>query len=373
MGIIRYIHTNITFAKRGAMTMLSNLRAAAIAAALGLLAATLSPAGAGPVTISGEVGGASAGSFSISQLQALGSTTQTVGGDTYVGVSLWTLLGGAPAGGTSNIIPTGSGNNTILRSYITAIGTDGRTSLVSVGEINPFFGSGPGPAAPGNQPLYAGSLPAIVAYQQNGQLLDTPKLIVPQDATGTRSVGNLGSLVVGSAVQPPAGPGGPSTQFTLTGGTNGPATYDLPALQSRPSVHIDDVQFFSGQNLSQQMDFVGVSLWGLLTDAGIDGFDVLTSYLLVTGTDGYQVILALAEIDPALTGRDYIVAYEVNGAGLGSGGFARLVLPGDLRGGRYVSNVASLEIVHVPAPAALGLLAFGLLALSAAGRRKPRA
>ena len=50
---------------------------------------------------------------------------------------------------------------------------------------------------------------------------------------------------------------------------------------------------------------------------------------------------------------------------LGSNGFARVVVPGDSRGGRYVSNLVSLEVIDaVPEPASIILLAAALLALT---------
>lgn len=67
---------------------------ALIAASLFIsLSAVIGQANALPVTLTGQV--TSAGnSYTIAQLQALGNTTGTVGGNTYVGVSLWSLLAG---------------------------------------------------------------------------------------------------------------------------------------------------------------------------------------------------------------------------------------------------------------------------------------
>lgn len=335
---------------------LQYLRGGVAAAAFTAFVATT--ACAAPLLVDGQINSPSAGSYTIAQLQGLPSTTQTVGGDTYVGVSLWTLLGGT-SGGASNIAPTGGGNNPILRSFVTATGADGKQSIISAGEINPQFGG-------------TGS-PYIVAYQQNGVTLTTPKLILPADATGTRNVTDLTALTVNSAPRPPIGPGGQSTQFTLSGVAN-PGTYNLAALQALPSVTFTGVSFLSGNPPSSNgpFTFKGVDLWDFLVAAGIGASDKLGSYLLVTGTDGFEVLLSLAELDPALSGRDYMIAYEVNGGGLGNAGFARLVLPGDLRGGRYVSNIASIELVQVPGPAGMALLGGGILALvGAVHRRRP--
>ena len=102
------------------------------------LAFVLSASGvARALSLSGSV--SNAGNYTIAQLQGLTSTTEMIGADTYVGVSLWGFLGGM-ANGNSNIITSGGGNNPILRNYVLATGSDGSKSLISAGEINPLFG-----------------------------------------------------------------------------------------------------------------------------------------------------------------------------------------------------------------------------------------
>src|SRR5262249_28082878 len=103
--------------------------------------------------------------------------------------------------------------------------------------------------------------------------------------------------------------------------------------------------------------------------------DVLTSYLLATGSDGYQVFFSLAELNPAFGAPQDLVAYAIDGGvpgiSLGSNGLARLAIQGDLHGGRFVSNLASFQVAAVPAPAALLLLAAGAVGLDL-GRKRPR-
>ena len=59
-----------------------------------------------------------------------------------------------------------------------------------------------------------------------------------------------------------------------------------------------------------------------------------------------------------------MVAYsDTAGQFLGGTGFARIVVPGDSAGGRYVPNLASLTVFDgtaVPDPASLALLLAGL-------------
>ena len=132
-------------------------------------------AAAGDLTLAGDV--TNPGSYTISELQSLPSTTEsvTIGGVTssYTGVSLWTFLGDGPGPNPPGVI-MGTGKNPSLRNYIVATGSNGSQSLVSLGEINPSFGNPP-----------QGSLD-LIAYKQNGSLLSSPQLIVPQDTSGSQ-------------------------------------------------------------------------------------------------------------------------------------------------------------------------------------------
>jgi len=73
--------------------------------------------------------------------------------------------------------------------------------------------------------------------------------------------------------------------------------------------------------------------------------DSLRKYLVATGSDGYQVVVALSEIDPQLGNQPDLIAFAFNGGSLGQDGLTRLVAPGDIFGGRYVSNLATLEVL----------------------------
>ena len=158
------------------------------------------------------------------------------------------------------------------------------------------------------------------------------------------------------------GPGGTTTQFSLTGVSN-PGTYDLAKLQSLPATTDHNVIFFSGNTPNGPNDFTGVKIWTLLTDTGLTS-QILTSYLLITGSDGYQVLFALGELDPAFGAPDDLIAYFETRTSIDPSGFARAVLPTDSRGGRYVSNIASIQLASsIPEPATWMLLAAGLVML----------
>lgn len=338
-------------------------------ACLGLLLATNDGA-AGELTLSGSI--TNPGTYTISQLQALPSTTEsvTVGSTTnsYTGVSLWTLLGDGP-GPTPPDVITGTGKNAILRNYIVATGADGASSIVSLGEISPSFGgTGHSTVSLGMiNPSFGGtSRPDLVAYQENGVTLSAPQLIVPQDASGGRNVAGLSSLNVLGVPQPPVGPGGTTSQFTVSVPGNAPVTFNINNLTSPAFQATTQTVTFLAGNTSVTDTYTGVSLWSLLSQVGAVQSDLKSKFVLATGSDGYQVLFSLAELNPGFGAPPDLIAYADTNNQLttGGAGFARLVIPGDNFGGRFVSNLTSLTIVDVPEPRSAVLLGLGVAAIA---------
>jgi len=330
-------------------------RIAALTCLLGIstLLAMSDGAAAGQFDLSGEV--TNPGTYTISDLQSLQSTTETVtiGGvtSTYTGVSIWQLLGDTSGPNAPDVI-TGGGKNAILRNYVLATGSNGSQSLISLGEINPSFGNPP--------------QQYLIAYQQNGSLLNSPQVIVPQDTSGARDITNLTSLRVLSVPQAPAGPGGYSSQFTVSSPGNPTVSVDFKTLQSLPAT-TETVTYLAGGTPVTDT-FTGVPIWKLLTSLGVTQSNVTTEYLTATGSDGYKVLYSLAEFAPNLNGAwpyaDAIVAYADSNATMGTNGLARIVIPGDNFGGRFVSNLVELDVVNVvPEPTSALLLISGLAAV----------
>jgi DMSO/TMAO reductase YedYZ molybdopterin-dependent catalytic subunit len=143
-----------------------------------------------------------------------------------------------------------------------------------------------------------------------------------------------------------AGQGTPSTQVSVSGAVLHPGSFDLAALQALPAVT---------QSAGASV-YTGVSLWSFLnTVAGLKGDGAamhpsLAMYVVATGSDGYRVVISLAELDPEFGNQPDLIAYAVGSAGLGANGFARVVVPNDGKGGRSVSNLVSLEVFVAPAP-----------------------
>ncbi len=146
-----------------------------------------------------------------------------------------------------------------------------------------------------------------------------------------------------------ASPVASSGSIELLGAVTSGGSVTVADLQSLPAQTVE-VDFQSGQG-DQHHAYTGVLLWDVLNQAGIVvdenvKNDILHFYVLITASDGYQVVISLGEIDPGFGNHPYLLAWDEDGAPLeGDAGPLRLVLPGDVKGGRYVSGIASIEIV----------------------------
>jgi hypothetical protein len=271
------------------------------------------------------------------------TATYTAGGtpvtDTYTGITLWDLLG--DAGGVT-VTPA---KNDILGKYVVATGSDGYKAVFSLGEIDPGFGD----------------QPVLVAYGDTGRQLGPSgtdglaRMVVPGDKAGGRYVSDLVKLQVDSVPEPgPTGPGGIS--LSLSGKIAAPSIVTPVSLAALGQSTTETATYTSGAG--QVTDtYTGVSLWTLIQDAGLltdptVKNDLLGFAVVATGSDGYRAVISLGEIDPAFGNQPDLVAYADTVGQLGANGAAgamRLVLPGDHAGGRYVSNLVSLEVIEAAA------------------------
>jgi|APMI01.1.fsa_nt_gi hypothetical protein len=330
-----------------------------------LIAAAAAAAAAGPTTqftLDGQV--AHGGSYTLSTLQALPSTTQMVSFQsgsgpqthTFVGTSLWGVLDAAG-------IQTKPGvKNDVLNRYVLATGSDGYKTVYSLGELNPNFGNEQ----------------ALIAYGQvvNGATVPLTgdgfaRTTAPLDVKGGRYVSNLSRLSEQASASTAVGTGGGvSSSFTVTGDVRNVLSFDLAALQGLPQI----------TRTVGADTYTGVSLWSLLnTTVGLATApavknDLLDMYVVATGSDGYKALFSLGELSSDFGNQPDLIAFERNGTSLGANGFARIVAANDVKAGRWVSNLVSLEVLHavspVPEPSSAALMLLGAFAL--AGRRARR-
>jgi hypothetical protein len=104
----------------------------------------------------------------------------------------------------------------------------------------------------------------------------------------------------------------------------------------------------------REISFEGVALSLLLERVGAPLGDALRgpalgSYVVASAPDGYQVVFALAELDPAMARNDVIVADTADGQPLAAAqGPLRIVAPADKRPARWIRMLAKVEVFRVP-------------------------
>jgi hypothetical protein len=163
----------------------------------------------------------------------------------------------------------------------------------------------------------------------------------------------LALVSLGSFPLQAACPGGVSKTFTVSGQVNKSAVFNLRRLEQFAPAQ-ENVTYVAMGNVVTEA-FTGTLLWDLLNDPPVGGIvtnpkvknDILRKVVIVTGTDCYQSVFGAGEIDPSFGGSQIMVAYATGGHSLGSDGFARIVVPGDKLGGRFVSNIAKIEVRDV--------------------------
>lgn len=137
-----------------------------------------------------------------------------------------------------------------------------------------------------------------------------------------------------------------AARVVVTGQVEHRRTYTVAGLRAFPQ-HTVAVTFTSGSG-TEHHTFTGP----LLTDvaaAAAPRFDPdvkndqLRFFVAATGTDDYRALVSWGEIDPAFGAREVLLATSQDGAPLDAEG-PRLVVPGDIKGGRYVSTVDQVYV-----------------------------
>lgn len=97
-------------------------------------------------------------------------------------------------------------------------------------------------------------------------------------------------------------------------------------------------------------EFRGVALMEILQKAGVSGGAQLrgrnlTKYVLVSATDGYEVVYALPEIDPEFTDEVILLATQKDGQPLPANeGPYRIIKARDKKPARWIRQVKSIRV-----------------------------
>lgn len=306
--------------------------------AMGVAGCASSGTNDGPaVSVTGNVDSASR--FTVDGLSTFPQITQAVSylagtspqSHRYAGPTLWSVLD------DTGIQLNPSVRNDVLNRYVLATGSDGYRVAYALGEISPDFGNRPDLIAIRE---ITGGVPALLANDGHFRITS------PGDVKGGRYVSQLDRLEVRTSGSGVTGIGGGASSSLSVSGDAAlrPGSFDRTALAALPQTMLS----------AGGKAYTGVSLWsfvnstiGLNVRASVknDGLGVL---IVLTGSDGYKVIVSEGEVDPSFGNQPALLALQVDGQPLGSSGFARLVMPNDVKAGRWVSNLIAVEILRVP-------------------------
>lgn len=206
----------------------------------------------------------------------------------------------------------GAGKNPQLHAAVTVTGQSGWRVTFAYGELDSGFGNHP----------------ALLTVSRG-----VVSLVVPGDATRLRSVPSVRSIALTNLPTPVTTP--PAGAVTVVRGAR---TVTLPAtLLARLPQRERTVTFLSG-NTPQTHTETGPALITVLLAAGIAPLPN-TTVTAVAGSDGYAATVTTGEA--LIGGRPLLLSLVEDGAALPQ---PRLVTDGDVKGGRYVSGVVTLNV-----------------------------
>jgi len=157
-----------------------------------------------------------------------------------------------------------------------------------------------------------------------------------------------GTVLVGTWASAPLAAAG-EIVFRIGGDVERPQQWTLDDLAALPrrEVRVRDRD-------GTEVTFAGVALVEILRLAGVPLGEKLRGsnmalYLLVDAADGYRVVFALPELDPAFTERVVLLADHRDGQPLAAAeGPLRLVVPDEKRQARWVRQVGSCTVYRAP-------------------------
>jgi DMSO/TMAO reductase YedYZ molybdopterin-dependent catalytic subunit len=147
------------------------------------------------------------------------------------------------------------------------------------------------------------------------------------------------------------GPGAVAQPVKVRGQVGRPRSFDMARLRGLPQ-HTVSVRYQTSKG-AEEHTFTGPLLSDVLAlakpriDPDVNNAQ-LRLFVTATGSDGYRAAVAWAEIDVAFSGKKVLLAVTQDGVELDKQG-PRLIVPGDVKGGRYVSGVVRLYVGNADA------------------------
>lgn len=206
--------------------------------------------------------------------------------------------------------------NALLRVALTVRGDNGRGVTFALGELDANFGNHP----------------AVLSIWEDGVPLRTPKLVVAGDTAPARFVDRVERITVG--VENPVRTTPPAGGLDVLGGrrTISLSSELLHALPARTL----SVSFVAGTGAQRHTE-EGPTLRAVLAAAHIQPSP--DTWVAAVGSDGYVALVTPAEA--VYGGKTLLISTVEDGVALAQ---PRLVVDGDIKGGRYVSVMVDLVV-----------------------------
>src|SRR3984957_3333247 len=138
-------------------------------------------------------------------------------------------------------------------------------------------------------------------------------------------------------------------KLTIAGDVTNPLTLTKADLAKMPRTSVT----VKAEGNDEETTYEGVLLYEILKQAGAPlGKQLmgkaLASYVLAEAHDGYEVVYALAEVDPSFTDNKIIVADTVNAKPLFQyQGPFRIVMPQEKKGARSIRMLEKITVVRL--------------------------
>lgn len=139
----------------------------------------------------------------------------------------------------------------------------------------------------------------------------------------------------------------PSTQLTIRGLDGKSLTLSPEQLASMPHKTVSVFNEHTKANES----YSGVPLIDLLEKVGVPRGEKVRGKLFLIGivaegTDKYDVLYTLAEVDPSIHTGDVIVADSMNGGKIDTDGAFKMVSTEEKRPARWVRNLTAISVIE---------------------------
>jgi hypothetical protein len=146
-------------------------------------------------------------------------------------------------------------------------------------------------------------------------------------------------------------------EFVIFGDVQHKAVLSTADLAALPDQQTETVRFLGPGGLQTHVE-QGPLLWDVVSHAvqpdwsrsSLKNAD-LRYFVEAIGSDRYAAIVAAGEIDPFFGNKPVILAVTEDGQALAQ---PRLIVPGDVHGGRYVSDIVGIVVGEAPTQAPNG-------------------